>query len=340
MAVTWITPIEITLTTSGSWADVDLSSYIASGTTGVLLHVVPSSNCNFGYRKNGSTDNRTSYLLSGGSHQWVSCGVDANRILELYVQDITYIDVYLVGYFDSSAVFNTNATDISLSTTGSWADIDINVDDSAIGAIIEVVENVNFQSFGLRKNGSTDNRYQYTYKRATAFIGLDENEICEGFISGTGVDFFLTGYIKSGATFNTNATDLSLSTTGAYTDLTALPSGATGGFIETINNSTTATYALRKNGSSEDIYKYLIRHHWAAVECDTSQIIEGKIASTDVDFFLTGYTTGTAPSYSKIKIRSGSNWINPTAVKTWNGSAWAEPSLIKIRSGSEWVTIT
>lgn len=292
MGVTWINPTKITPLIASSWTDVDVSSYVPIGTTGVLLHIeFISDGLEFGARKNGSTDDRhiEHYYAS---HTGFSIGVDENRILELYVESITDINVYLTGYFDSCAVFYTNAINISLNTTGSWTDIDINVNDDAIGAIIEVYNtsyNVNYL-YGLRKNGSTDDRYAYFLGKTTAFIGLDENEIFEGKINNVGVDFYLTGYIKSGVTFLTNATDLSLSSTGDYNDLTALPNDATGGFIE-CSTPTKYSYALRKNGSSEDIYRDLIKHEWIAVECDSNQLIEGKIANTAVDFFLTGYTT-------------------------------------------------
>jgi len=296
MAVTWITPVDISPETAGSWQDADLSSYLPAGATGAMFHVVAgTSDYDFGCRKNGSTDDRYEDGAKASTHFWASCGVDANRVCEIRIENVAIV-VYLVGYFTSDAVFFTNATDKSITGTASWSDIDISSDtgtDTAVGAIFEIysTSGAAYYNMGLRKNGSTDAMTDQMYRHAWAIIGVDGSEILEGYIGNTAVDFYLQGYIKTNATFNTNATNLSISTTGAYTDLTALPSGATGGLIEVQCGTTYRKYALRKNGSSEDLYSYLRYHGWAFVECDSNRIIEGEINNTSMDFFLTGYTT-------------------------------------------------
>jgi hypothetical protein len=129
---------------------------------------------------------------------------------------------------------------------------------------------------------------------------VDENEICEGYNIADSISFKLIGYVKSGATFNVNATDLSLVGTGAWTDLTTLPLDATGAFIEVTNSPDSGTYyGLRKNGEAENIYYGNGRHVWGVVEADT-QIVEGEIASTDTDFWLIGYSTPSAPPASSL----------------------------------------
>lgn len=295
MGITWLTPSDITPGTKGSWQDADVSGSVPSGATGVILHVYTGSIAAgraVGFRKNGSTDNRIDDLW-GDSHFWVAVGVDSNRVLELYAED-TYVNFSLVGYFGSDASFFTNAVDKSLGSTGSWTDIDISSDtggDTAIGAIFEVI-GVNWpRDYGFRKNGSTDNRVKRHYRHSAAIVGVDGSEICEGNIGNTDMDFFLLGYITADSTFNTNATNLSLGSTGSWTDLSALPSGATGGFIEVITSGE-YDFGLRKNGSSEDIYKGPggQEHAWGMVEADGSRLIEGKIANTNLDFFLVGYS--------------------------------------------------
>lgn len=301
---TWITPVEVTPAATG-WQDVDLSSHIPAGATGVILHVVNTSattGFDFSCRKNGSTDNRVG-PMSINHHFWAFCGVDGNRVCEVYVEDTTYQDVYVVGYFGSEAVFYTNAVDKSLTATAAWTDMDLGVDDGAIGAIIEVYAGASNVSFGLRKNGSTDNRISNGRAGSVwGIVGVDANEVCEGYVSADTTDFYLVGYIKSGATFLTNATDLSLTGVDAYADLSTLPEGATGGFIEVHTNNSAYNYALRKNGTSEDIYQRVRYHNWAAVECDSSQLIEGEIANTGVDFFLVGYTTASEPEEEGVTV--------------------------------------
>ncbi len=297
-----ITPAEFVPGGAGSWQDMDVSSVVPSGATGVVLHLENTrSSAPYGYelgiRKNGSTDDRHIDLW-GKTHCWAAIGVDANRVFEAYVESTTYINIYVIGYTKAGVTFKTNADDKSLSTTGSWQDIDCSTEaPSAIGLIFEVCATSPPYAGGLRKNGSSDDRkggeYHGFYKHNSfgAIIGCDASQICEGYIGSTTVDFFLVGYITDGATFNTNATDVSLGTTGSWIDLSALPSGANMGFIEVYNTvGTVYNYGLRKNGSAEDIYWWSYHHPWGIVECDASQLIEGKIANTGTDFFVVGYS--------------------------------------------------
>ena len=293
-----ITPTKFNSDQANAWRDIDVSSVIPAGATGVILHAVNiATSRGIGLRKNGSSDDRHP-ILYNYSHFWAAIGVDANRVFEAYIENVaTDIDIYVVGYTKSGVTFKTNADDKSLTTLGSWTDIDCSTEaPSAIGLIWEMVCGYSIYGGGLRKNGSTDNRTNEIYYHSDfgAIIGCDASQICEGYISHTYVDFFLIGYITDGATFNTNATDVSLTTTGSWLDLSALPSGANMGFIE-ITQTAVNDCGLRKNGSSEDLYYRPIRHPWGIVECDASRIIEGKISSTDVDFFVVGYSTVEAP---------------------------------------------
>lgn len=294
MAIIWLTPSEVTPGSADAWTDVDVSGSVPAGATGIILHfVLPgvASEEEVGWRKNGSTDNRTRVMYTD-SHFWCAVGVDASRICELYVGHITNIDVYLVGYFGSESSFFTNAPDKSLGSTGAWTDIDISADtggDTAIGAIVEVESLSTYYQWGLRKNGSSDDRRSQLHAyHCGAIMGVDGSEILEGHIENTNVNFYLSGYVKSGATLNTNATDLSLGSTGSWIDLSALPAGAVGGFIE-VYASFVYQYGLRKNGSAETILADAPRHPWGMVECDGSQLIEGQIENVGVDFFLVGY---------------------------------------------------
>lgn len=297
----FITPTEITPST-GSWLDVDVSAHIPEGATGVMLHILDvekyGSSHVVGFRKNGSTDDRKSSLTGWYSHCWASIGVDESRILEIYASNVD-IEVYLVGYFGSEATFFTNGIDVEPST-GSWLDVDISGDtgdDTAIAAIIEAAQTVSGLQCGFRKNGSTDDRHSADTLRypASFIVGVDESEVYETYISGAQAILFLSGYLTSGATLNTNATDLSLGSTNSWIDLTALPVGALGGFIEVYG---TADYksGLRKNGSSEDIVYYVRRGTQGLIECDEDRLVEGEISNTGVDFYLTGYAITVAPT--------------------------------------------
>jgi hypothetical protein len=335
VGITWLEPTDLGLTTTGAWTDVDVSASVPEGATGVILHIVNSSTTYYrnGVRKNGSSDNRNMILFSH-SHYWTMVGVDADRVFEAYIANVA-VDIYLVGYVDADAAFFTNGVNKSLSATAAWTDIDISANtdtNTAIGAIFEVAHSGATSSsyaYGLRKNGSTDEHIAQVYgaslvaTNACAIIGVDESEVCEGYIANTAVDFYLLGYFMAGATFNTNGTDLSLTNLDAWEDLSALPAGATGAFIEVNNDSGGAYYyGLRENGSAEAIYERVTRHMWGIVKADANRVIEGEIGNTAIDFFLVGYAnSGGPPVVTGAANLTGSGTIAASAVVTVFGAA-------------------
>jgi hypothetical protein len=267
-----------------------------------------------GARKNGSTDNRVDDTKNS-SHNWFYCGVDGSGIFEVYVETASEQEVWLVGYFGDEATFQTNGTDVSLSSKDTWLDIDISSITGGETAIAAFVETDPGWGFGLRKNGSSDDRYASPNIHNVNLVGCDGSEIFEGYITSTTQDFWVLGWLTSDATFNTNGIDISLGTTNSWLDLTALSSeDAIAGAIE-VYCASTKLYGLRKNGSSEDIYRYT-RHSTAVIECDGSQVIEGKIQSTDLDFFELGYFTAAGGTTYYKTITGALTFVGSLAKKT------------------------
>lgn len=289
--------IDISLSTTGSWTDIDLGSYIPGGATGVIILVRnthSSYHYQFGLRKNGSTDDRYYYLAS--NNQIIFCiGIDSNKIVEGKISN-TYIKFILLGYFQNDAYFFTNAYDKSISTTGAWTDIDCSgqIPSYGLAAIFELGNPSASGTYyiAIRKNGSTDNRYMARALWVTsAIIGVDNNRICEGYIANTDMKFFLNGYLYYG-TFKTNGLDKSLSTTGSYQDIDMSsdnpPSYHDSVLVEIYNPSDTGQTFLRKDGSSDDYYSYPTDRTFFPVGM-VSNIFEGKISSTNVDYYVLGY---------------------------------------------------
>ncbi len=288
MAFTWITPTDITpATRDGSWQDVDLSELVPAGTVGVWLWVVGSniSGRELGLRKNGSTDDRRKDMVG---HLGAPVGLDANRVFEASLESANIANVYLVGYWAADdAAFFDNGIELSVSVT-TWTDQDISSytgSDTAIAALVE--RGFAGSAFGVRCNGSTDEIYAGSWQ-CWAVVGVDENEVFELKRAYTSRHSYLVGYIKKGASFYVNTVDYSLATTGKYVPLAPLPEGATGGFFAVW--AAHHSYSLRKKGTAGDIYKDTYDLCWFGVEGDADRLVEGKIESTDVDFFLTGYT--------------------------------------------------
>lgn len=319
MAITFITPVEISPDVADAWTDADVSAHIPSGSVGVMLHIANASAntraC--GFRKNGSTDNRINNLNTN-NHMWCMIGVDGSRILELYQGGTaTDIDIYLVGYLGAAdAFFFTDGVDKSTATTGSYVDVDISGDlqgaDDASAAILEVIDGGGgTMTFAVRPKGSTDDRVrEITSVHSGFLVGVDANNVFEQKIGHGGVDLFLVGYLKVAANFVAvdPATAYDPASADAWTDLTALSAGDVGALVEYV--TTTATpqvYGLRTNGSAEDI-KPRGRHNIALVACDGSQIIEGYQDITgNQDFFLTGrFTASVVGGFKASRLIGGS----------------------------------
>ncbi len=325
-----ITPTEVTVTPVNGWRTVNASALAPAGSTGVIIHIVNTSASSYsvGLRKNGSTDDRAA-TLDANCHTWAIIGVDANRIFQAYTEHLTNVDFYVVGYTVTGVTIATNATLKTFTAHATtFYDIDCSVQaPSATGLIFEIY-GTDWQNFGIRKNGSTDARRLPTIYHNTfsAIVGCDTGQICEGQHASTEIYFYLTGYVTDGATFNTNATNLSLAGTGAWTDLTALPATSNMGFIE-VASSDFYNYGLRKNGTSENIYQQAVQHPWGIVECDTSQLIEGEIANTGCDFFLVGYSTAAAatPDIGNTPTSKNFSTVNISSTYWANGATPPNP---------------
>ncbi|MFQ5908897.1 MAG: hypothetical protein ACE5JE_08770 [Thermoplasmata archaeon] len=317
-AFSYITPVEVTPGTASTWVDVDVSAYVPSGATGVILHVVNNAGGDvvYGLRKPLSTDNRLE-LTYPNSHLWAMIGINETQIFQANVADITGMDLWLTGYTTSGVTFFTNAVDKSLGSTGSWVDIDISGDtgaDTAIGAIVEI-DGAWTEDFGLRMKGSSDNRVAHG-RHTWAIVGVDGGEVFQGNITATTIDFFVVGYVTSGATFFTNAVDKSLTSTGSWLEIDISgdtgSNTANGAFLE-VNSGQSNDYGLRKNGSSENILNRGAFSNWGFVEVDANETLEGQIANLASDFYLVGYSL--SGSGNDFKIQRGNVTI-PTSQST------------------------
>ena len=305
---TFLDPIVTITPASGSWQDVDVSAHCPAGTTGVAICVTSTTIAarDIGWRKKGSADDRYS-TMQAQSFMWAACGVDANRVLQLYVG--ASVAVYLIGYFGGEAVFFTNAVDKSLGVTGSWQTVDVS-GDVAAGDVAQLafldVRGLSTDAFGVRKKGSGDNwRSQSTGSRG-AFVGCDANNQFECYIGNVSVDIFLNGYLRAGATMAINASVVTPAGAGAYEDLPALPAGTLAGVYQVYSTSTGTKNALRMKGAAHDVYLNTYRLVWGIAKCDANRVVEAKVSSTaDAAILLLGYITSTTPAITNLSAASG-----------------------------------
>ncbi|MBA7667152.1 hypothetical protein ES703_75237 [subsurface metagenome] len=289
-------PVKLTLTQVNTWTDIDVSSYVPAGTTGVILHFVdthPNNDHAIGVRKKGSTDNRTQNIARD-SHYWGAIGVDENRKFQYYVGHTTEVEIYLVAYTATGVVFFDNGYDKTPGIKDSWQDIDLSAEcPGAIGIIVEVVSDSTIYNYGFRKKGSTDDRKGYSFWHSWAIIGCDSSQVIKGYAQNGGIAFFVIGYVTEGAVFRTNGASKSLTECDVWKEIdcsTEAPKSVMQ-FFEIEKVYFTYDYGLRKRGSTENIYHHTSGKLWAMVACDSGQKVEGKIGSTEVDFYLVGYAT-------------------------------------------------
>lgn len=292
---------DITPSTTGSWVDVNVSSYVDAGyTAGVMLEIVnaDSTDKTWGVRKNGSSSTLTG-TIKGNSHTFVAIGVDNYDKFEAYVS-ASYLYIYIVGYIPGDAgSFKTNPYNFYVSSTYSWTDLDVSGQtDGDCKIAFFLVKNTGSSSynFGLRENGSTDDRHRNIVNGALigAMMSVDSSEILEYYITSAYVDIYFVGYIRTGyvETF-TNAKDYSTSTRYSYVDVDFsddIPSYSQGVFLHLYGYSSTDDFGIRKNGESY-LNRYGFMNHqygWCAV--DSNSKAEQYISNTSCDLYLWGYS--------------------------------------------------
>ena len=309
-AITGVAVTDITPTRDGNWNDVDVTSFVgtdAGSVAGVLLEIqseATSGGLTFGVRKNGSSDTYTEEIFTE-EHFYYGIGVDGSDILEIWVDDAN-LSVFIHGYITTAeGFFLTNAVDKSENTNlDSWEDVDISGDTTSAGtanaivAFAQVRGDGTFQNFGIRENGSTDNRVASIINADTnlgTMVGCDASEIFEQWVDTAGIDLFLLGWLTTNATTFANAKDYSTGTTGSYVDVdysTDIPASNTGSFIQGYNNGSFGLFHdVRKNGTAVDHsdHEYTsLTMGW--IEIDGDRVAEQYIEATSQDLFLWGYT--------------------------------------------------
>jgi hypothetical protein len=158
--------VDKSLGTTDAWVDTDCSTEAPSA-VGLIFECQNnySASGKFGWRKNGSTDDRTfGYSL----HEWIIIGCDDNRVCEQQVDD-TSMDSWLIGYVTDGATFNTNGVDKSATTTGSYQDRTCSTD--ATGVFLEWGQD-NY-TYAVRPNGSSYDYVKQCFYHPWSLCGVD-----------------------------------------------------------------------------------------------------------------------------------------------------------------------
>jgi len=310
----FINAYDITPVTTGSWVTVNITSYVPAGfnASGAVLDIhntSPTTQYKVAVRKPTSTDDfydNGKIYASNSTGTPVKTqrgldivGVNSSYCFQAKIEDTT-IKIYLIGITDQSVVFFTNAIDKSTGTTSSWVTVDVssNVSSTATGVFVMLININSLTGYGtIRAGGSTDSRTGCIEILKNGYIrmgvGLNSSKQFQQYITDTEVDLYIIAYTKSAFTWNTNARDVSLASTGSWEDIKG---NKTGVIIEIENTNGLNTYKgeIRNKGSTDDrtaSATLLGPHHIGhACGCNSTEYFEGYIENTGVDFFLMGFT--------------------------------------------------
>ena len=282
---------------SNTWADFDLSKIVPEGATGAVFHLINAdigATRKVGLRMKGSTD-----FYGGGmkrhTHTWGIVGLDDNLMCQGLCESLAQQHFLLVGYTGEYCTFFVNGTDIKPALKIAWVDTDLStLCPGGIAAIIEFATHLDDNDLmGARMHGSTDDRHPGS-KHIWMVVGLDANGHLDLWDQDwpTGADAFnLIGYITAGATFYTNADNISVAADGTYHDrsLIGYLANPVIAFIELDSGANAEDYAIRKNAWTADIYYDIDNHNFAIVHPNTpNALIDVKLSHVTNRLFLLG----------------------------------------------------
>lgn len=297
-----VTAVDITPGSTG-WQTVDLTTHFGSdagNVAGVVLRFYyGSTTAQVAWRKYGA--NAQSEVNTQRGNNCIFVGCDSSDRIEIY-QSATGATFYLIGYMlTDEAVFLDNKVDLSPGSTG-WQDIDISsyvtAGDTPILAFFDVVNGTSATTYtmGLRKNGSSVDTAAYgtinSYRRYSACVGVDANNICEFYRSNSNVKLFFVGYMKDNAVAY-DFIDKSTANTAVFenVDCTSnLSADATGAFYWFDGNATPSGAVRDDVDNTEDIYGRA-GATWGWVPM-TNRVFEQKISATTLDLYIVGESQG------------------------------------------------
>jgi hypothetical protein len=321
MAIRFESPIELTLSLTSTWEEIDLTSYgvDADAVLGILQIENRSSSTAslYGVRGKGSTNAGTGRTFQNSHSVYftaIPSGGANNNKIEVW-RNNTNIKVYIMVYLLSTeaASFLDNI-DYGNGIKDTWTTLDLS-GDVPVGTVIaffnmDLAGGGNNSELWVRHKGSTDTYMVDTLSsdfKHGYLVGVDSNRECE-LRRGDGVNKVanLVGYTTIGVA-KVNGFDVSLGITGSYQgiDLTAevdRPDNTVVALIQISNDGSVRKANIRKNGETDDIYQDIIRAAgvWTT-PLDVNNVFEGKIESTQVDFYVQGYLVALAAAFSRSK---------------------------------------
>ena len=305
---------DISLSTTGSWQDIDLSAAVPSGAQGAVIEVVNTgTGGTYSGMVRGKDDTRDymadaeNGLLYPSSHRWQVVKIDGSRLIQGYIENVE-IDFKLVGYtIGSDPAYFSVPSDITPGTTAAWTTVDVSayVDSDADGVIllIDNIENT-ARNYGVRESESSfsiTSRKVGPYENTMYLVGIDGSDQFDVYIENSNVKVYLVGQTKGSVVYYTNDVALSDPTLGSWqqldadTDVTpAVSSDAVGLLFWAENTDASADHraSFREGGSTDNWNGDLQRdtHLLAMVGITSANAWDEFLADAAVNVSVAGYT--------------------------------------------------
>lgn len=317
--------IDVTPAASGAWTDVDVSAYVGSSITGVILECVSAGALAVGVREDGSTDTYTRDLQG---HQTIMVGVNSN-IFEAYLEDHTNSTIYLIGYAKYPWYFKTNWVDLANNDQGAWTEDDITAITNAnadIALIYIEGEAGATKEWGLRaSSGAQDIKYDcLSHQWNFGVVPLDSEQKYDYYNEDLDLDFLLIGYGRDVSGYVSPKPDKEPSAAGVWEDIdcSSEASGAQALVFE-LGSAAARDYSIIHPSDIDSTYEEYYNHAFVITFCDDSATVQAKVSDIAAsEFFLTAwidtglYRIPQAITYSKsvkaINVAAGEH-----NVETW-----------------------
>lgn len=325
---TWFTnAYDVSLGTTGSWQDIDLSPYLPTGTTGAIVELVNTSIKDKRGVVRGKEDTRdymsdpNSNMIKGDTHRYQIVKVDANRLIQGYITS-NKVDFKLHGYTTGTdpSYFNT-PPDITPATAGAWTIVDLGptglslVDAETDGVILLISSSGSGSGevdYGIREVGSTDqpppsfDGWRLTVSTNTMYlVGLDAAKRLEAYRGVASVNIYLVGQTKGSVVYYTNdlaVADVGNGWTALDADSYSVPEEANGLVFFTSHPSAPADKSAGfRHGDSTDAWDDQLSAHTsfqAATGISDANLWQQRQGTNNTDVFIAAYTkaaTASAP---------------------------------------------
>ncbi len=236
-------------------------------------------------------------------------GVDSSDIFELYLQDASEINVYVIGYWlTSEAEFLTNAQDVTPGSASTWTNTDLSsyFTDTVLAGLLFVHAEGGGASFGGFQGVNGGDRYGYLGAGADGGgIAPCTNEVCETYTGSTSVKkIYCVGAVTANFTAVTEDSHTPGGTTWEDNDLSGVVSAdAVAVCVQThdgTNEDYEFEYGYRPNGETSDNHLLRSPLGFEIHPINTSDRILEVKANTNVNVYTIAYMTEPAAASTPI----------------------------------------